>query len=89
MGTLAHHHFQNIFGNEKPRSAALNWDELELEHMDLSDMEGDLSLEEIKQAIDEIPADTAPGPAGFSVSVFVAPLSVIVSTPTLVCLHLS
>lgn len=34
--------------------------------MDLSGVEREFSLEEIKQAIDEIPADKAPGKDGFS-----------------------
>ena len=66
MTNLAHEHFTQIFGTNKHRSVALNWDELSLEHVDLQELEQELSLEEIKRAVDVIPADKAPEPGGFS-----------------------
>ncbi|KAE8770920.1 hypothetical protein D1007_57253 [Hordeum vulgare] len=66
MTELAHNHFTQIFGCLKHRSAALNWDALDLEHVDLTGLEHDLLMEEIKSAINAIPVDKAPGPDGFS-----------------------
>lgn len=66
MTELAHDHFTQTFGTVNHRSVALNWDELDLEHVDLADLEQLLSMEEVKRAVDAIPADKAPGPDGFS-----------------------
>lgn len=66
MTDLAQEHFTQIFGTTKHRSVALNWDELNLEHVELEELEQELTLEEIKRAVDAIPADKAPGPDGFS-----------------------
>ena len=47
-------------------TAAFDWDELELEQVDLHDIDVEFSMEEVKAAIDDIPIDKAPGPDGFS-----------------------
>lgn len=39
---------------------------MDLNQTDLSDIEGEFTLEEIKEAIDDMPAEKAPGPDGFS-----------------------
>lgn len=66
MMQLAHDHFTNIFGQPQQSTTMFNWDELELDHADLHDMEDEFSLDEIKRAIDDMPSDKAPGPDGFS-----------------------
>jgi hypothetical protein len=66
MLDLAHNHFDQILGTESPASSQFNWDALGLNSLDLSDLELPFSMDEIKRAIDDMPADRAPGPDGFS-----------------------
>ncbi|KAE8806743.1 reverse transcriptase [Hordeum vulgare] len=66
MTHMANNHFTNIFGCLKQRTASLNWDELDLEHVDLMELEREFTMEEIYNVIKEMPADKAPGRDGFS-----------------------
>ncbi|KAE8798088.1 hypothetical protein D1007_26702 [Hordeum vulgare] len=65
MNQLAHEHFSEIFGAPQPTTTALNWDVLDLDHVDLCDIEDDFTLYEIKKAINDMPTEKAPGPDGF------------------------
>ena len=47
-------------------SSGLDWEELGLSQVDLSDIEGEFTLDEIKLALDDMPSEKAPGPDGFS-----------------------
>lgn len=46
--------------------AAFDWDELDLDQVDLQDIEGEFTLEEVRAAVLDTPADKAPGPDEFS-----------------------
>ena len=46
--------------------SCFNWETLNLPSTDLGTLEAAFSMDEIKQAIDTMPADKAPGPDGFS-----------------------
>ncbi|KAE8776883.1 hypothetical protein D1007_50376 [Hordeum vulgare] len=77
MHKLAHDHFLSIFGTQQPTATSLNWEALDLDHVDLSDLEEEFSLEEIKEAINDMPTEKAPGPDGFSGGFFRACWEVI------------
>jgi hypothetical protein len=66
MLSLAHQHFEEILGTASPIQSKLNWEELGLRSFELSDIESPFSVDEIKLALDDMPADKAPGPDGFS-----------------------
>jgi hypothetical protein len=60
MMALAHAHFDQILGTTSPRQSRFTWEELGLDTFDFSDMENPFSLDEIKLALDDLPADKAP-----------------------------
>jgi hypothetical protein len=66
MLSLAHQHFEEILGTASPIQSKLNWEELGLRSFELSDIESPFSVDEIKLALDDMPADKVPGPDGFS-----------------------
>ena len=50
----------------QPRRADLNWDILGINNHDLSSLDATFSEDEIKRAVDKLPANKAPGPDGFT-----------------------
>ena len=58
-------HFSNLIGSSDGRSMGMNWDFLQLPSSNLSHLEEDFSLEELKEAISSCHSKKAPGPAGF------------------------
>jgi hypothetical protein len=59
-------HFQSVLGSRIPRLATLNWEELSLPQLVNHHLDAPFSEEEVKAAIDDLPAEKAPGPDGFT-----------------------
>ena len=66
MVQLAHGYFTDVFGKTQTPTTTFNWDELDLDQVEMHDIEGEFTLEEVKAAINDTPADKAPDPDGFS-----------------------
>jgi hypothetical protein len=64
------HHLHAILGASVPCTERFDWTQLNLPKPDLSDLDRPFTLEELKRAVLESPADKAPGPDGFSGSFF-------------------
>jgi hypothetical protein len=63
-------HFSQALGRPPPRLLDFNWAVLNPIVHSLEDLGLPFSISEIKEAIDDMPADKAPGPDGFSISFF-------------------
>jgi hypothetical protein len=59
-------YYEAILGSELPRIAALDFSELGLPHVDLSELGRPITEEEVWVAIQDLPLDKAPGPDGFT-----------------------
>jgi hypothetical protein len=57
-------------GRPPPRSLYFNWDALNPNTHPLDDLGPPFSEDEIKEALDDMPADKSPGPDGFSIAFF-------------------
>jgi hypothetical protein len=66
----AYNYFLNILGTPCPPSASVNFGLIGLAAHDLSELEGDITKDEVKKAIMASPSDKAPGPDGFSATFF-------------------
>jgi hypothetical protein len=65
-------YFKNHIGSAVPRFTTINWQSLGYAPHDLSDLEAPFSQEELKNTIDSMPSDKAPGPDGFTGAFFKA-----------------
>jgi hypothetical protein len=54
-------HFNGLVGLKPSRSLSLNWSELDYPRLDLVDLESDITIDEIKRAISEMPKENTPG----------------------------
>ncbi|WVZ54435.1 hypothetical protein U9M48_005227 [Paspalum notatum var. saurae] len=63
-------HFSKVLCHPSPRQHDLNWDLLNLPMHDLSTLDAPFTEEELKTAIQQMPADKAPGPDGFTGAFF-------------------
>jgi mannosylglycoprotein endo-beta-mannosidase len=70
MLDLAREHFDHIIGTRSPASSRFRWESMDLCCPNLSGLEIPFSIEEIRQAVQDMPADKAPGPDGFSGAFF-------------------
>lgn len=59
-------HFMKIMGSPFTNSWRFNWNALNLPVRDLSHLDADFSANELKDVIDEMHAESAPGPDGFT-----------------------
>jgi hypothetical protein len=59
-------YFRDHMGTSSARSMSLNWQSLGYAPRDLSELEMPFTQEEIKDTIDSMPSDKAPGPDGFT-----------------------
>jgi hypothetical protein len=64
--TQLFNHYSSVLGTCKDRSAALNWDQLQIQQHDLSQLDEPITEEEIRAAIFEAPPEKAPGPDGYT-----------------------
>jgi hypothetical protein len=63
--------FEGLLGSSTDRPFSLNLDYLGLPSMDLRQIDGVFSVEEVLKAIKDMPLDKCPGPDGFSARFFV------------------
>jgi hypothetical protein len=63
-------HFTRALGRPPPRSLDFNWDVLNPSFHPLEDLGLPFTEDEIKEAVDDMPPDKAPGPDGFSIAFF-------------------
>lgn len=63
---VIHQHFNKQLGTRNETELTLNWEEIEVEQYDLSDLKRDISEEEVKKVIMKMPGDKALGPDGFT-----------------------
>jgi hypothetical protein len=63
---VAFRYYETILSSELSRSAALDFSELGLPRMDLSDLGRPITEEEVWEAIRDLPLGKAPGPDGFT-----------------------
>lgn len=61
-----HKHFQQTIGSSTRREMTLNWEQLDINPYELAELERDISEEEVKAVVMEMPKDKAPGPDGFT-----------------------
>jgi hypothetical protein len=54
-----------VLETKQARSASLNWDKLDYLTFNLTEMEAEITEEEIKSFIVRMPKENAPGPDGF------------------------
>jgi hypothetical protein len=66
----SYNYFLNILGTYSPPSASINLDSIGLAAHDLSELEGDVTEEEVKKAIMASPSDKVPRLDGFSATFF-------------------
>jgi hypothetical protein len=59
-------YYEAILGSKWPRTAALDFSELGLPRLDLSELGRPISEEEVWAAIQDLPLDKVPGPDGFT-----------------------
>jgi predicted ATPase len=59
-------YFENIIGNVEHIYATLNWESLDMPNLGANHLDAPFCEEEIKKAIDELHAEKAPGPDGFT-----------------------
>jgi hypothetical protein len=63
---IVSNHFNSILGTRAPRHNDFNWDELNLPTVDLHSLGDPFTEAEVKNAIDQMPIDKAPGPDGYT-----------------------
>ena len=67
---LVHNHFKSIMGHGQARTRDFNWEGLTFVQQDLQSLGNPFTEEEVKNAIDQMPSDKAPGPDGFTGAFF-------------------
>lgn len=67
---IIHNHLLETMGPVQPRSLDFNWEGLHFTTPDLDCLGEPFSEEEIKEAINQMPSDKAPGPDGFTGAFF-------------------
>jgi len=63
---VAQTHFGEIMGRPPQRSTDLNWDTIDITQHDLRGLDTPFTEEELKNAINQMPSDKAPGPDRFT-----------------------
>lgn len=79
-------HFQTIMERPPPRTSDLNWNLMNLPHVDLSSLAAPFTEDEILQAINQSPQDKAPGPDGFT-GLFFKECWLIIKADVLAAIH--
>ncbi|EHK62697.1 hypothetical protein M3S_J81, partial [Sorghum bicolor] len=65
-------HFTSMLSRPPERATDLNWDALNLQHVDLSILDTPFNELEVLNAIKHMPKDKAPGPDGFPMAFYLA-----------------
>jgi mannosylglycoprotein endo-beta-mannosidase len=63
---VIHNHFQKVMHKSDDREVDFNWDALHFEEQNLTNLGDPFSEEEVRNAINQMPCDKAPGPDGFT-----------------------
>ena len=63
---IIHDHFSRVMGIGSTPTADFNWDELNIQPLDLHELDNEITEDEVWEAIKEMPGDKAPGPDGFT-----------------------
>ena len=63
---LEHAHFSSVMEKGEARSIDFNWEELDLETHNLACLGDPITEDEVRDAINQMPGDKAPGPDGFT-----------------------
>jgi hypothetical protein len=63
---IIHNHFKSTIGRGEPRINDFNWDTLHFDDPDLHSLGEPFTEEEVRNAINQMPGDKAPGPDGFT-----------------------
>ena len=63
---ILYQHFVGVLSSKINRRHTLDWDNLGLSRIDDHELDRPFTLEELKHIVDELPAEKAPGPDGFT-----------------------
>ncbi|KAK1644652.1 hypothetical protein QYE76_062457 [Lolium multiflorum] len=63
---VVHNHFKGVIDRGEPRKEDFNWEEVHFEESALEGLGDPFTEDEVKNAIDQMPIDKAPGPDGFT-----------------------
>lgn len=74
---VLHQHFAQQLGDSTTQEVTVNWDLLHIQQHDLQQLEEDVSVDEIKQAVMHSPSEKAPGPDRYIGGFFKAAWDVI------------
>jgi hypothetical protein len=67
---IAHNHFKETLGKRSTRNRDFNWDGLVFQDPELHGLGAPFTEEEVRNAINHMPSDKAPGPDGFTGAFF-------------------
>jgi hypothetical protein len=67
---IVHNHFKNIMGRRNTRTTDCSWEEIHFDSSDPHCLGDAFTQEEAWSAINQMPSDKAPGPDGFTESLF-------------------
>jgi hypothetical protein len=63
---IVQNHFRSVMGRGDTHTVDFNWDALHFDNPNLAPLGDPFSVEEVRNAINQIPSDKAPGPDGFT-----------------------
>jgi hypothetical protein len=58
--------YSSLFGTAAPREVVLNWDQLQIQQHDLSQLDEQITEQEVRATIFAAPPEKAPGPDGYN-----------------------
>jgi hypothetical protein len=67
---VVHNHFNTVMGRGNARAVDFNWDAIHFDNPSLDSMGDPFTKEEVRNAINQMPSDKAPGPDGFTRAFF-------------------
>jgi hypothetical protein len=63
---VVHNHFNAVMGRGNARSVDFNWEAIHFDNPNLASMGDPFTEDEVRNAINQMPSDKAPGPDGFT-----------------------
>ena len=67
---IIHDHFASVMGRGPSRVMDLNWENLHFGEVGMEGIDAPFTVEEVQQAINQMPSNKAPGPDGFTGAFF-------------------